>query len=64
MLLISADKSYYIENIKEWVHMEYKFSDLTDNIIHCFYKVYNKLGYGFLEKVYENSLKFELVKKI
>ncbi|MBC8382519.1 MAG: GxxExxY protein [Candidatus Cloacimonetes bacterium] len=43
--------------------MEYKFSDLTKNIIHCFYKVYNKLGYGFLEKVYENSLKFELESK-
>ena len=43
--------------------MEYKFSELTDNIIHCFYKVYNKLGYGFLEKVYENSLKYELESK-
>ena len=45
------------------MNMEYKFSDLTKNIIHCFYKVYNKLGYGFLEKVYENSLKFELESK-
>ncbi len=40
--------------------MKYKFSDLTDDIIHCFFKVYNLLGYGFLEKVYEKSLKFEL----
>ena len=40
--------------------MEYKYSDLTDKIINCFYKVYNTLGYGFLEKVYENSLKLEL----
>ena len=43
--------------------MEYKFSELTNNIINCFYKVYNKLGYGFLEKVYENSLNYELESK-
>ena len=40
--------------------MEYKYSDLTDKIINCYYKVYNTLGYGFLEKVYENALKMEL----
>ncbi|KAF0151342.1 MAG: hypothetical protein FD143_2010 [Ignavibacteria bacterium] len=34
--------------------------DLTELIIKSFYKVYNVLGYGFLEKVYENALKFEL----
>ena len=34
--------------------------DLTDSIIGCFYKVYNELGYGFLEKAYENALKIEL----
>ena len=36
------------------------YSDLTDKIIKCFYTVYNELGYGFLEKVYENSLMIEL----
>ena len=35
----------------------------TQLIIKCFYKVYNKLGYGFLEKVYENSLVIELEKE-
>lgn len=35
-------------------------SDLTDNILKCYYKVYNKLGYGFLEKVYENAMLLEL----
>ena len=40
---------------------EYLHQDLTSNIIACFYKVYNKLGFGFLEKVYENSLLIELV---
>jgi len=36
-------------------------SDITDGIIKAFYKVYNSLGYGFLEKVYENALLIELV---
>lgn len=38
----------------------YKHSDITDKIIKAFYKVYNTLGYGFLEKVYENGLLVEL----
>ena len=36
-------------------------SDITDGILKAFYKVYNSLGYGFLEKVYENALLIELV---
>ena len=39
-----------------------KYEELTSDIIKCFYKVYNTLGYGFLEKVYENSLLIELKK--
>lgn len=34
--------------------------NLSDKIIGCAFKVYNVLGYGFLEKVYENSLAQEL----
>lgn len=41
---------------------QYLHSDLTDKIIKCFYKVYNTLGYGFLEKVYEKALCIELDK--
>jgi GxxExxY protein len=37
-----------------------KYEDLTNLIIKAFYKVYNTLGYGFLEKVYENALYLEL----
>jgi GxxExxY protein len=33
---------------------------LTEPIIKAFYKVYNTLGHGFLEKVYENALVIEL----
>lgn len=38
----------------------YKHSEITDKIIKAYYNVYNKLGYGFLEKVYENSMLIEL----
>ena len=34
--------------------------DITSVVIKCFYEVYNTLGYGFLEKVYENALLIEL----
>jgi GxxExxY protein len=44
------------------MNSEYLHKELSAEIIKCFYKVYNKLGYGFLEKVYENSLKIELEK--
>ncbi len=40
--------------------MELFHKDLTDAIIKTFYDVYNELGYGFLEKVYQNSLYLEL----
>ena len=40
--------------------MELLHQDITDKIIKAFYKVYNELGYGFLEKVYENALFLEL----
>lgn len=38
----------------------YKHSEITEKIISAFYKVYNTLGYGFLEKVYENAIFIEL----
>ncbi len=37
-----------------------KHSELTGKIIRAFYTVYNTLGYGFLEKVYENAMFVEL----
>lgn len=37
-------------------------SDLTGKVINAFYKVNNKLGFGFLEKVYENAMRLELQK--
>jgi GxxExxY protein len=42
----------------EMLHME-----LTDGILKTFYNVYNELGCGFLEKVYQNALSIELRKR-
>ena len=36
--------------------------EITETIIKSFYTVYNTLGYGFLEKVYENAMEIELRK--
>lgn len=44
-------------NEKNFLH-----SDITDKLIKIFYKVYSKLGFGFLERVYENAMFIELQK--
>jgi GxxExxY protein len=37
--------------------VDLKHRDITDKILHAFFKiVYPQLGYGFLEKVYENAM--------
>jgi len=43
--------------------MKYIHNDLSSEIINAFYTVYNELGYGFLEKVYENALCEELISR-
>ena len=35
--------------------------EISKPILQVFYDVYNQLGYGFLEKVYQNAMYFELV---
>ncbi len=40
-----------------------KHQELTKQIIEAAYRVHNALGYGFLEKVYQNALLIELEKK-
>jgi len=40
--------------------MEYK--EVTETIIGCAYRVYNKMGFGFLESVYEKCMLIELRK--
>ncbi len=39
---------------------EYLHSKLTEELIGVFYEVYNELGFGFLEKVYQNAMYLEL----
>ena len=39
-----------------------KHKELTEEIIRIFFKVYNTLGYGFLEKVYENAMMIDMRK--
>jgi GxxExxY protein len=43
--------------------MNMELDQLTEKIIGCAYTVSNTLGSGFLEKVYENALAYELRKK-
>ena len=37
-----------------------KHGEITDRILKCFYEVYNELGDGFLESVYENAISIAL----
>jgi GxxExxY protein len=41
---------------------ERRLNDITERVIGCAYTVTNTLGHGFLEKVYENALAYELRK--
>ena len=40
--------------------MEYE--ELTHKIIACAYKVFNTLGFGFLESIYHKAMLIELTK--
>ena len=39
---------------------QFRHAELTNAIIGCFYDVYNELGFGFIESVYEKSLAIAL----
>lgn len=38
----------------------YKHSEITETILKAYFNVYNELGHGFLEKVYERAMMIEL----
>ncbi|HLN74089.1 MAG: GxxExxY protein [Methylococcaceae bacterium] len=40
--------------------MDLLYKEITEKIIKGYFNVYNTLGYGFLEKVYENAMALEL----
>ena len=44
------------------MNKNYKHTEITGLILKAFFKVYNTLGYGFLEKVYENAMLIEIRK--
>ncbi|WP_269540358.1 GxxExxY protein [Cerasicoccus fimbriatus] len=43
--------------------MELEFEEITKEIIGASFEVYNELGYGFLEKVYQRAMLVELEKR-
>jgi len=50
-------------DISKETHPKLKHGEITDQILHVFFKkMYPTLGYGFLEKVYENALVCEFNK--
>jgi GxxExxY protein len=57
MRIINKDRTQIYTDFKDSKH-----KTLTAAIISIFYKVYNKLGYGFLEKIYENAMMYEFRK--
>ena len=52
-----------MERIKRIYHMNLKAAEETGAILEAFYEVYNQLGYGFIENVYQNALYKELQRK-
>ena len=57
-----ADRNYFYMNDSD-VNEQFRHAELTKGIIGVFYEVYNELGHGFLESVYENSLALALRSK-
>ncbi len=43
--------------------MSLEYEDITEAIIGSAFEVYNILGYGFLEKVYQKALQVELLRR-
>lgn len=39
---------------------EFLHKEISEAILKVFYEVYNELGYGFIEKVYQNAMYLEL----
>lgn len=42
---------------------DFLYKELTAAVLKVFYEVYNELGYGFLERIYQNALYYELKKQ-
>ena len=53
-------KNPVIAVFKKYIMSSILHRELTKSILKVFFDVYNELGYGFLERVYQNSLFYEL----
>jgi GxxExxY protein len=49
-----------VNPVKETLCLNMENQELTRKIIACAYTVYNKLGFGFLESVYQRAMVIEL----
>jgi GxxExxY protein len=45
------------------VDNKYKYSDITEKIIGCAFRVHNTLGFGFTENIYQRALQVEFEKE-
>ncbi len=59
---MEEDKSGLLKSLFENDGSKDEINRITEKIIGCAYKVANELGCGFLEKVYENALAYEIRK--
>ena len=61
--MIRVTKSMEVNQpIKEYESDSLKHHDITQRIIGVFYEVYNILGHGFLEKIYQHAMELRLTK--
>jgi GxxExxY protein len=59
---MKEDKSNLLKSLFEVDDPKSEINRITEKIIGCAYRVSNELGCGFLEKVYENALAYEIRK--
>jgi GxxExxY protein len=59
---MEKDKSNLLKSLFEKDNSMDEINKVTETVIGCAYKIGNALGCGFLEKVYENALAYEIRK--
>ncbi len=59
---MEKDKSKLLDVLFQKDFSAEEINKITEKVIGCAYRVSNTLGCGFLEKVYENALAYELRK--
>ena len=52
----------YQNNLSQPIGGNMDYRELTEKIIGCAYRVHNRMGFGFLESVYEKCMLIELEK--